>query len=99
MIAVPGLLHPALGERTGELKILIGFGLIAAHLAQSGERAEAADGLRAEVDVVREVAGEIVGAKLVLRIKAFRLEIFSPLLELLPVLAGEVGVAFRLRDG
>ena len=98
MVAVIGFLHPALGELAGELEILIGFGLSAAHLAQSGECAEAADGLRAEVDVVRQVAGEIVGAKLVLRIETFRLEIFSPLLELLPVESGEIGVAFHLRD-
>ena len=46
-----------------------------------------------------EVTREIVGAKLVLGVKAFRLEIFSPLFELLPVESCEVRVAFHLRDG
>ncbi len=52
-----------------------------------------------QVDVVREVPGEVVGAKLVFRIKSLVLEILRPLLQLRPIKPGEVGVAFHLRDG
>ena len=97
VVAVVGFLDPALGKLAGQLEILVGLGLFPAHFAKLRERAQAADGLGAEVDVVREVPGEIVGAKLVLRIKAFVLQILRPLFELLPVEPGEIGVAFHLR--
>ena len=96
MVAIIGFLHPTLREAAGELEILRGLGLVAAQFAQSGEGAECADGLGTEVDVVRQVAGKIVGAKLVLRVKAFRLEVLRPLFELLPVESGKVCVVFHL---
>ena len=99
MVAVISFFDPTLREASGELEIFGGLALVAAKLAQFDERAEGADGLRAQVDVVSEVTGEIVGAKLVLRVKTLRLEILYPALELLPVKPGEIGVAFHLRDG
>ncbi len=46
-----------------------------------------------------QVAGEVVGAELVLGIEPLVLQIFRPLLQLWPIAAGEIGVAFHLGDG
>jgi len=99
MIAVVGFLHPALGELAREFEIFGSLGLVAAQLAQLRERAETANRLRAQVYVVREMASEVVRAKLVLRIESLGLEILGPLFELLPVEAGEIRVALHLRYG
>ena len=74
--------HCPLASRRGELR----------------ERAEGHDGLGREVDVVGEVAGEVVGAELVLGVEALGLEVLGPSGEHRPVAAGEVRVALHPRD-
>src|SRR5262245_35399669 len=99
MVAVPGFLHPSRGEVACKLQVILRLRFLAAHLAELSERAEAADRFGAEVHIMREVTGEVVGAKLILWVKALRLQVLGPLFELVPVKRRKISVAFHLRDG
>jgi hypothetical protein len=87
-----------LGEFAGDFAVMLRFVVITAHVAEFGERAERGDGFGAEIDVVGEVAGEVVGAKLVFGIESLLQKVISPLFELGPVTLGEFCVAVDLRD-
>ena len=67
--------------------------------ARSPYEPEGEDGLGREVDVVGQVAGEVVGAELVLGVEPLLFEVGRPALELGPVGGREVGVAVEPGDG
>src|SRR6476469_4735637 len=99
MVAVIRLFHPALRGFASDFEILRGFDLVATQLAQPGKRTQAADRLDAQVDIVSEMAGEVVCAKLLFGIKSLFLQIIRPLLEPHPVKSGEIRIAFHDGDG
>jgi len=99
VIAVVGLLDPAGGKLLRQLRVFVCLGLVASHRAELAVGAQAANGLGREVHVVRQVACEVVGAELVLRIEAFGLEVLGPRRQLRPVQTRKVRVALHLRDG
>ena len=96
--AVVRFLYPLVGELLCQLSIFGRLRLLAAQLAELTEGAQAADRLGREVYVVREMAGEVVGAELVLRVKALGLEVLGPLLQHRPILLAKIGIALDLRQ-
>ena len=66
VVAVVGLLHPLFGHVGGELAVRGGLVLLAGDVAELAEGAERDDGLERQVGIVGEMAGEVVGAELVL---------------------------------
>jgi len=66
------------------------------HFAKFGECAEAADSFGGEIHIMGKMAGEIIGAKLVLRIETFSLEVVGPFLQHRPIWRAKIGVSFHL---
>ena len=99
MVAVSGLFCPALGEAGSQLMVFIRLGMVATPFAQLGERAQPANRFGTQIDVVRQVPGEVIGAKLVFRVKALLLQVIRPLRKLFPIATGKIRVAFHVRHG
>jgi len=95
MVSIVRFLHPTRGKFMGEPVILVGFGFLAALIAHFGKRPQRADGFGRKIHVVRQMAGKVVRAKLIFGIKSFFFEVLSPLLELLPIESGKIGVPFH----
>jgi hypothetical protein len=87
---------PAHGVLLGDLPIVGRLLPVAGHLAELRVGPQGENCLHRKVHVVGQVAGEVVGAELVLRIEALRLEELGPLGQSRPVPLGEVGVSFHL---
>ena len=94
MVAVGGHLLPLLRQLLGELRVLLrASALSPRHVGQLAVRRQGHDGLDREVGVVGQMAGEVVGAELVLRVESLLLQVFRPLRQGGPVAFANFGVA------
>src|ERR1019366_3641449 len=98
MVAVVRFLNPPGGELLRQLSVFRSLRLLAELLAELAERAQTADRFGGEVYVVRKMARKVVRAELVLRVKAFGLEVVGPLLQHRPVFHAEISIALHARQ-
>ena len=99
VVALGGYLHPMLRIRPREREIFLRVCGVASHPAQIAVGSETQDRFDREIGVVGQVAHEVVGAELVLRVQAVLLQVICPLRQLRPPRRDEFRIAFRLRDG
>ena len=96
VIAAVRFFDPSLRELLGDRLVFPRCRCITAHGAKFGIRSKRANCLRGEIDVVSQMTGEVIRAKLIFRIKSFVFQISRPLGELRPVEPSEIRMAFHL---
>ena len=96
MIAVGRGPHPMRGVLLGDLKISRRTGDVAAQPAQIPVARQAENGFDGKIGVVGQVAHEIIGAKLVLRVESVFLQIHGPLCQLGPPWIDKMSVSVKL---
>jgi len=99
MITVVGHLHPLANIFLRRLPIQ-GRRVFPAHLvSQFGIGPQRGDGLRRQIDIVRQMARKIIRTELVFRVQPFGFQVLGPAAEDIPILTDKVDIAFRFRHG
>ena len=97
--AVLGECHPFLGHFLRLIHVVMIVLHIVALPAEQRIAGNAHDGLDGKVGVVCQMACEVIGAKLVLRVLSVLHEIVGPFCECCPIAVGPFGIAVDVGDG